>query len=276
MIRLFRIWILLVTVLTMAGAAHAQEQFIIGVAPHTSARVIMEMYQPLHHYLEKTLGMTVDVVTAPDFDTFARRALNQEYDLAITTGNQARLLQVDAGYLPLVTYKAEFRSLVLTAAAGPIRTAADLKEKQVLGLSPSSLVTLWGEHWLADKGVGEIKVRYVSASDSVAQLLIAGEAAAGFVSLANFQKLSPEVQDRLRILAQSRPMAGRVYLLNGRCVSRTAALEAALWSFAGTAEGKRYFEANKLGGYRMLRPGELKALDHYADEVRKLLKKGDK
>jgi phosphonate transport system substrate-binding protein len=84
--------------------APAQESFILGVAPHTSARVILEMYQPLRLHLEKSLGNPVEVVTAPDFNEFARRALAQEYDLAITTGHQARLLQTDANYLPLLTY----------------------------------------------------------------------------------------------------------------------------------------------------------------------------
>jgi len=51
----------------------ARDTFVIGVAPHTSARVILEMYQPLRIYMEKALGIPVEVTTAPDFDTFARR-----------------------------------------------------------------------------------------------------------------------------------------------------------------------------------------------------------
>ena len=34
----------------------------------------------------------VEIVTAPDFTEFARRAMAQDYDIAITTGHQARLL----------------------------------------------------------------------------------------------------------------------------------------------------------------------------------------
>jgi phosphonate transport system substrate-binding protein len=276
MIRTLRFLVTLSVMLITIGAANAREEFTIGVAPHTSARVIMEMYQPLRLSLEKALGMPVTVITAPDFDIFVRRALNQEYDLAITTGHQARLLQVDAGYLPLVTYKAQFKAVALVAADGPIRTAADLKGKPVLGLSPSSQVTLWGEHWLSDNVPGATAIRYVSASDSVAQLVIAGEAAAGFISLANFQKLPSDVQARLRILAESRAMLGRVYLLNSRRAARKNAIEATLWGFAGTAEGKKYFEVNRLEGYRALNPNELKAMDTYANEVRKQLKTGDK
>ncbi len=265
------------TLFLQPATGFSRDSFILGVAPHTSARVILEMYQPLRAHLAKTLKMPVEVLTAPDFDTFARRALAGEFDIAVTTGHQARLFQTDAGYIPLLTYKADFKAVALVAKKGPIHGPQDLKGKSTLGLSHTSLVTLWGQHWLADNGLGTVPVRYVSASDSVAQLVVAGDAAAGFTSVANFQKLSPELQAQLRILAESPTMAGRVYMLNNRNAPREKEISAALWSFAETAEAKRYFEANKLGGYRKLAPKELKAMDRYAAEVREsLLKKGEK
>lgn len=65
------------------------------------------MYQPLRQQLEKALGMPVEIVTASDFTEFAKRLVSQEYDIAVTTGHQARLAQTDAGYIPLITYSAE-------------------------------------------------------------------------------------------------------------------------------------------------------------------------
>jgi phosphonate transport system substrate-binding protein len=269
-------FVLLTALLLSGSGASAEEAFIIGVAPHTSARVILQMYQPLRLHLEKALGTTVDIVTAPDFNEFARRGLAQEFDLAITTGHQARLLQTDAKYLPLLTYKADFKSVALVANKGPIHRAKDLKGKSALGLSPTSLVTLWGQHWLADNGLGSVPIQYVSASDSVAQLLLSGQAAVGFTSLANFQNLTPEVRSQLRFLAESPPMAGRVYLLNKRRAAMEKKVEAALWDFAKSMEGSEYFQKYNLEGYRKLRAGELSTMDRYAAEVRKVLTKTEK
>ena len=266
-----RIFIVAVLVLLNAGIAGAADSFVIGIAPHTSARVIVEMYQPLRVFLEKKLGMPVEIVTAPDFDAFARRGVALEFDMAVTTGHQARLFQTDAGYIPLLTYKADFRSVVLVAATGPIHHPSDLKGKDVLGLSSASLVTLWGQHWLADNKAGANPIKYVSASDSVAQLVAAGDAAAGFASLANFQKLRPDLRARLKILAESKSMAGRVYVLNRRHADLQKKIDDALWAFSATSEAKKYFTANKLEGYRKLRPSELKEMDRYAAEVRKVL-----
>ena len=251
--------------------SRAEAPFVIGIAPHTSARVILDMYEPLRSYLEKELGRPVEVATAPDFDTFARRGMSQEFDLAVTTGHQARLLQTDAGYLPLLTYKADFKAVVLVDNGSSLKSPGDLKGKQVLGLSPASLVTIWGLHWLKDNGVDTSTVKYVSASDSVAQLILAGDASAGFTSLANYQKLPPEIKNRLRIFAESKPMAGRVYVLNQRHKSLKKKIDRFLLAFAATPEARNYFTTNKLEGYRQLRPTELKEMDRYAAETRKVI-----
>lgn len=268
---LIRLAAVTLMILVAVGPAAAGDAFVLGVAPHTSARVILEMYQPLRLSLEKALSTTVEVVTAPDFTEFARRGLAQEYDLAVTTGHQARLLQTDAKYLPVLTYKADFKAVSVVVAGSAVRKPSDLAGKDVLGLSPSSLVTLWGQHWLKENRVETRPMRYVSASDSVAQLLVAGDAAAGFMSLANWQKLPPELQRQLRILAESKGMAGRVYVLNARLAARRQQIDAALWSFASTPEAKKYFDANQLEGYRKLKPGELESMDAYAAETRKTL-----
>ena len=269
--RTFRMFCIIACMLLTAGMAHARDSFVIGVAPHTSARVILEMYQPLRQYLEKTLGMPVEIVTAPDFDTFARRGLANEFDIAVTTGHQARLFQTDAKYIPLLTYRADFKAVALVASGSPAKKPSDLKGKQILGLSPASLVTLWGLHWLKENRIDASTVKFVSASDSVAQLIVSGEAAAGFTSLANYQKLAPAVRGQLRIFAESKSMAGRVYVLNRRNAGLQKKINAALWAFAATPEAKTYFANNKLEGYRALRSSELKEMDPFAAEVRKVL-----
>lgn len=275
----FRFWIrILVTLFwgsfQWAAAAPTDTPFRVGIAPHTSARVIIEMYQPLRLFLEKALDRPVEIVTASDFTEFARRGLQQQYDLAVTTGHQANLLEADAGYLPLLTYKSDFKAVVLVAANAPYQEPNDLANSTVIGLSPSSLVTIWGQHWLHRNSVGGVKVRYVSASDSVAQLVLNGEGSAGMTSLANYQNLQPAIRDRLRILSESQPLAGRVYLLNKRQFAARDKINDALWAFADTPEAQQYFVKYKLGGYRKLLPRELVEMTPYANEVRQALKQG--
>lgn len=258
--------------ITTPSYGQVQTPFKIGVAPHTSARVIIEMYQPLRLYLEKTLARPVEIVTASDFTEFARRGMLNQYDLAITTGHQARLFESDAGYTPLLTYKADFKAVLLTAKDSRYKTPDDLVGTTVIGLSPSSLVTIWGTHWLQRNSVKNVNLRYVSASDSVAQLVINGEGSAGMTSLANYQNLQPATREKLRILAESLPLAGRVYMLNKRNQGLQEKIESALWEFSTTPEAQQYFAKYKLEGYRKLEPRELFLMTPYANEVRMTLK----
>ena len=263
---------LLSSIFNMPGAAENQAAFRIGIAPHTSARVIVDMYQPLRIYLERALGRPVEIVTAGDFTEFARRGLQQQYDLSVTTGHQARLFEADAGYLPLMTYKTDFKAVLLVASNSPYHEPRDLANSTVIGLSPSSLVTIWGQHWLHRNAVANVNIRYVSASDSVAQLVLNGEGAAGMTSLANYQNLQPAVRDRLRILNESLPLVGRVYLLNKRHAGMKERINSLLWAFAETPEAQQYFQKYKLVGYRKLDSRELVEMTPYANEVRQALK----
>jgi len=250
------------------GVKAETSPLLVGVAPHTSARIILEMYQPLRERLQADLGQPVEIVTAPDFTEFVRRALGQEYDIAITTGHQARLLQVDGGYQPLVTYGAVFRSVVVvkkdSKAAGP----RDFSGTTIIGLSPTSLVTQWGERWLKTGSAQGLQVRYVSAADSVAQLILAGDASAGLMSLANFMGLAPDVRDRLRLLVQSEAQLGRVYMLNSRLGGRREAILKALAAFTASPAGQQYFAAYRLEGYRGVKQAELEAMEPFTQGVR--------
>ncbi|MBF0094063.1 MAG: PhnD/SsuA/transferrin family substrate-binding protein, partial [Alphaproteobacteria bacterium] len=148
--------------------------FHIGVAPHASARVILELYQPLREALQAGLGLPVEVVTAPDFTTYARRALAQDYDIAIVAGQQARMLETDGGYRPLVAYKAEFRTVAVVAAASAIQGPRDLAGAAIAGLGSASLADIWGLEWLRSAGIEVPEVTQVSAADSMARLILSG------------------------------------------------------------------------------------------------------
>lgn len=269
-----RYFLMTMSMLPLAAAlsANATPSFRIGVAPHSSARVIIKMYQPLRQYLEKALGQPVEIVTATDFTEFARRAAAQQYDIAITTGHQARFLQTDAAYLPLLTYAADFLAVALVAKDSAYHTPADLAGTTAYGLSPTSLVTLWGRHWLQRNGVPNVTLKYVSASDSTARLVINGDGSVAFHSLANYQNLPEELRAQLRILDQSLPMVGRVYMLNGRHRARHAEILDALWAFSRTEAAERYFAHYRLGGYRALGERELMEMEPFANEVRKQLR----
>lgn len=271
-------WCCLVGVPMVAHSAQASaptpaptvHPFLIGVAPYSSARAILQEFAPLRAVLQTDLARPVEVRTAPSFLDFARRGLRGDYDLAVTTAHQALLLRDDAGYIPLVTYTAPFESVIVVRKDGSISSAQDLNGKLVLGLGQASLVTLWDLHWLDTQHVS-VQTRTVAASDSQGRLLISKDADAALMSLANFQALAPAVRDHLTLLARSGSMPGRIYLLNPRWKAQTPQVLHWLYQYADSPEGRAHFAAYHLGTLRALEPGELSAMRPYAQAVRQEL-----
>lgn len=200
---------LIVSVGVNAAEPKKESALVIGIAPHTSARALFASYQPLRIFLQTRLQHDVRIVSAPNFEEFMRRALAGRYDIAITTGHQARLLQTDAGFLPLLTYQADFKVVWVKAANNQaIERLEDLNGRKVLSLGPGSLTWLWSRQQLAERGVAPANVGFVSASDSVAELVLAGNAAAAVLAQAGVDQLNVNISRQLQVFERSPSFLG--------------------------------------------------------------------
>ena len=275
----FALWVcvafcfgLLLSVGVKAAEPRSGNTFVIGVVPVNSARALFASYQPLRLFLQTRLQRDVRIVTAPNFEEFMRRALQGRYDLAITAGHQARALQTDAGFLPLVAYQADFRVVWVKAANNPsIMRLEDLNGRKVLSLGVSSLAWLWGRQDLAERGVVPANVGFVSASDSVAELILAGGGAAAVLTQVGVDQLNANVRRQLQIFERSPSFVGRVYMLNPRFADEYTSLRQALDAFALTEAAQTYFQRSKLLGYRDVQPADLDAMEPYAQALREQL-----
>ena len=105
---------LLISALCVPFASFAAEQnegaLEIGILPNISARMLLTQYEPMRRYLERVLGRKVQISTAQNWETFHKRTLEKEYDVVITAVHLGRVAEIDAGYRPLLIYKARSSS----------------------------------------------------------------------------------------------------------------------------------------------------------------------
>jgi hypothetical protein len=87
--------------------------FVIGVVPNVSARIIANNYQPLAEYLQNGLGVPVAIVTAKDFPTFHQRALAKDFQLMITTPNLGRVAVKDGAWEVLYVFEPNIPGLLV-------------------------------------------------------------------------------------------------------------------------------------------------------------------
>jgi phosphonate transport system substrate-binding protein len=239
--------------------ANASDSILIGIAPHSSARIILESHASLRSFLETRFGKPVEIVTAPNFSEFARRSLQGQYDLLITSPHLALMAQEHAGYTPIMTYTQGLETVLVSLN----ETLPEKRPLAVFGLDPISFVTLTGLEELKLRGLITEKnanVSYASASDSTALAVIQGKADIAIMSWPNYTKLNDEIKKQVAISWRSAPEPSRIYLMKPSKGIDAQAWQQAIEAFTTSPEGIAHLENNKLKAFRKLNNGELNSV----------------
>lgn len=245
----------------------------IGIAPHSSTRVILETNQDLRVFFEKYFQRPVQIVTAKNFSEFALRTNQGDfYDLVITSPNLAVLAEKSAQYTPMMTYTKGLTSVILA------KDKDILKSKnypyKIVGLDPVSFATLVAEDWLENQGLHEGKeliYTYSSASDSAANILLNNQADMSIVSMPNYLKLPDEMKNLVTIIYESSPKPSRVYLAKSKNGISLEEWKKAIEAFSKSPEGKNHIENNKLEAFKMIDSSEFKNIENIVNKTSKRL-----
>lgn len=200
---------------TTATAADRPEKLVVGLLPGESAPTVMRLNEPLRAYLEKRLGLPVELVVGANY---------------AATGEALRFGRIDIAYLGPVTYilqskhsKLEpfarpshevvgptFQAVVIVPADSPAQTLADLKGKDVAFGDPASTSGTWVPRYMfADAGLvseRDYTLRVLGAHDAVALAVVNKKADAGGLSMPIYKRLLKEGKidsKAVRVLAES-------------------------------------------------------------------------
>lgn len=265
--------------LLAAGAPLAQEKpakaLTLGLMPYLSTRTLLATYQPIANALERDLQQPVQVVTAPDFDTFVKRVFDGDYDVTVLAPHYARIAMKDYGYKTLLMHKSPIRSAIVTHRNNPLTSLKDLRNQSISIVERSALVVIGGAVALADEGLKEdIDYRFVETvtHSSALHSALSGKTRAAIISYATLMLASPELQQEAVVFRELAKIPGLFYLAHNRLAeTRQAAIKAALLNFEPTAEGKIFFEKTSHGGFREPTREDYDALDRLLPETRRLL-----
>lgn len=199
-------------------AAERPAKLVIGLLPGESAPTIMRLNEPLRLYLEKRLGLPVELVVGANY---------------AATGEALRFGRLDIAYLGPVTYLLRGRSarlqpfarpshavvgptftaVVIVPADSPARTLADLKGGEVAFGDPASTSGTWVPRWqLVAAGLAsgrDYTLRVLGAHDAVALAVANRKVAAGGLSRPIYDRLLKEGKidpASVRVLAESPPI----------------------------------------------------------------------
>jgi phosphonate transport system substrate-binding protein len=260
-----------------ANPAAPEKPLQLGVLPNVSARVLLQQYEPMLRYLQKTQGRPVDFSSAPNWPAFYRRAGQEEFDVVVAASNVARLLEKDFAYRPILAFQPKVPALFVTLATTSGSASEILRGKHLALANPASLVALEGLAWLRSQGLEagqDHQIITVRSEDSVGNALVRGEAAAGILSMGELRQHPPNVRDKLKVHSAFKEVPGFVVLVSPKMsASAQSHIRQQLLAFAqDNTDGAAFFA---LSGFKDIVPvneAEMLQLDAFVDATRKAVK----
>lgn len=248
---------------------------MVGLMPYLTTRTLLANYQPIAEALEKSLHQPVNLQTAPDFDTFVKRVLDGEYDVALLAPHYARLATKEYGYVPLLLHKAPIRGVLASSRSKPLNSFDDLRGQEISVVDRSALIAIAGALTLAENGLKEnVDYRFVEtvSHSSALHNAISGKARAALVSYSTLVLAAPDLQRDTQVWRDIANIPGQFYIAHSRIpVARQQAVKAALLAFEKSPEGQEFFEKTKHGGFREPTAADNALLDRMLPETRRQL-----
>jgi ABC-type phosphate/phosphonate transport system substrate-binding protein len=254
----------------------------IGVLPYVGLTELIKAYGPLAAYLEKELGRHVRIVTARDYQDYLQKSLNHSYPIVVTASHFGRLMELEAGYLPVLRPLNTFHILALVREGSPWKRLADLGGVRIATPGMLAQTTMIGRSILSTQGVQTSALRFIDAGSHKSALLAVqtGEADACFVSEGAFRHMKEEERKGLRQisseLTSERSSIPVIYAISPHVAPADRIHWARLMQkFANDVpEGRAWIDSLKYEGLRPPTREEMKSLDADVTELRLIFNPG--
>jgi phosphonate transport system substrate-binding protein len=179
-----------------------------GVVPQFEQRKLFRIWRPILDELEQRTGYRFKLVGSSKIPVFEQKFEEGIYDFAYM--NPYHLLEAHdcQGYLPLIRDGGRMlKGILVVPKESPIQEVQELAGKRVAFPSPNALgASLLMRAELARLHAVDIIPHYVQTHSSVYLHVALGLTAAGGGVASTLRSQKPEVQEKLRILYETRPM----------------------------------------------------------------------
>jgi len=265
MVRIF--YFMLALVFSSLSHSAEKKEISLGLFPYVTSTQLIQFHSPLIRYLTQTLGLEVNIVTAPDFTSFMERTQQGEYDIILTAPHLGRLAEKRDGYKRVAMTGHRVEGLFLAKKESEINSLDDLKNKKIMIAQRISVVYQMALKTLAEKGLTDgknVTIIETKTHNNALYAPLRDEADASVTGVLLWHTLGQEYKDKLKVIGSTNSVPGFVLLSHPRVPARTQKkLQQALFDFEKTAEGKLYFESNGLKEFLPIDEKTMRELDPY-------------
>jgi len=249
----------------------------IGLLPTNAPLSLLRLYDPWRKYLEDKLGRPVELYTAANFRSHYNDVKSGTFDLLVTAPHFGAAA-VEAGYLPLVRYKAELRPLIVVPKNSPIHHPEQLRGKKVLTADRLTAMSVVSEHWLESRyglvAGQDYQMIDASSHGTALRSVAMGNADAAISSRSALQQAPAEIREQLTFFEADIAVPHQSILAHSRLgEARIASIRAALQSFPDSDVGRSFFAAGGFQDYVPLTAADIDSVRIYAIKVDQMIEK---
>lgn len=259
----------LLALVTLPLQAADDGALVFGVFPYLSPRLMVEQFNPLKDYLEKTLGRPIELRSGKDYSSFIESTGRGDYDFIFNAPQLARLAQKREGYRPLAQTGYRIQIIAVTRKDSAVKSLQDLRGQSISIGARMSMTHQIMRDELRKAGLElDRDVKYLDTAyfSNVLQSVIRGDAIAGGTATSLWNGAPADHRAELRVFFRAKDVPGFILVGHPRLGNEMLAeLQKALHAFHDTPEGKLYFDKTKLTDFRPVDEAAMKSLDPYTE-----------
>ncbi len=199
-----------------------------AVYPYQSPKSVIEAFGPIAARLEKRLGKKVQLVSAPDAQTFLAKGLAGEYDLALA-GVTVYYKMLPAGYTPIAKGVPNFWGGVIVRQDSEINTIEQCRGKKIAAIGEHSYAGYMFFKTLLDEkkidAAKDLDIQFLGKVDTVIYGVINKKYDVGLLRLDILE--TPDFiafKDQFRVIARSPEIPQFPFVVKKDMDHRTVAL----------------------------------------------------
>lgn len=277
--KLIKIWLICIflgiTATALAEADKDLKPLRVGMLPSLSLQKLFERFKPLQAYLTQALQRPVILLTATNYETYMKRASEYEYDLYFAAPHMAALAEADSGYRRISMFTRDLSGYLIVRTAGPIKKVSDLKGRTVSAPESLAIITMMGEHLLAENNLlpgKDVKIDFTSTHNNAILALSSGKADAAIVSSAIFDIAKPEIRNKLTILKTTGNVSHLMFMASPKLSDKEyVQLREAMLHFKADGMGREFFKRAPYGDMTEIRDKDMRNMQPYIKMLRRRL-----
>lgn len=254
-----------------AGGSKTELPLRIGLLPYLSSQKLIATYAPLANYLERSLNRKVILVTAPNFSSYFKRSNLGRYDMYFTAPHFAAYAELKFNHRRLVRPERNLRGAFVVPLGSEINKIEDMRGKTLAMPDNLAVLSIFAEDILRQHGLAPgrtISIRYASSHNNAMATVIEGRSDAAIALSAYYERLDVVHKSRLRILSLTPPMPHAMFMAVRKMQPAVyQAIQAALLDFAGTDEGRIFFNKTAFINFIEISDDDMRLMKQFVPQI---------